>query len=290
MQRAHDLDVLTDYARIAFQLDMISLTRLAAFLQQNHILIARLYALVGQVDALLAVASVRASLPSYALPEWSTAPLVEAEGLAHPLLSHPVTNDMRWTENSLITGSNASGKSTFVKALAINAILAQTIFTCWAKRFLMPRAQVMSSMALRDHLKGGDSYFIVEIKSLRRILSALRNDMVTLCFVDEILRGTNTVERIASSTSLLRYLETQNALCIAATHDIELTQLLQGYRQYHFREEMSPQGMAFPYRLMDGPSATRNAIRLLEQMHFPKEVTASADQMAEAFDATGKWA
>ncbi len=69
----------------------------------------------------------------------------------------------------LITGSNASGKSTFVKAVALNAILAQSICTCWAETFSMPRAQVMSSMALRDDVQGGDSYFIVEIKSLKRL-------------------------------------------------------------------------------------------------------------------------
>lgn len=268
---------------------MISLTRLVSFIMRNTSLVIHLYSLVGELDACVAIASVRASLSGYAVPEFISEPRVSAENIAHPLLKNPVRNSMDWRENAMITGSNASGKSTFVKVLALNAIFAQSICTCWADRFSMPRAQVMSSMALRDDVQGGDSYFIVEIKSLKRILTALRDDRVTLCFIDEILRGTNTIERIASSTALLRYLESQNVLCLAATHDVELTQLLTQYRQYHFREDMTPQGMTFSYHLMDGACDTRNAIRLLEQMEFPSQVTASADELAAGFDKTGKW-
>ncbi len=290
MQKVNDFDFITDYIRITFQLDMISLIRLTAFVQQKQQLVCRLYALVGELDAAIAIASVRASLPGYVLPEFRPALKVEAQGLIHPMVKDPVLNTLLWDKNALVTGSNASGKSTFIKALALNAIFAQTICTCWAQRFVMPRANVMSSMALRDDVQGGDSYFIVEIKSLRRILSTLNEQRPTLCFVDEILRGTNTVERIATSTSLLTYLDGKNALCIAATHDIELTELLKdSYRQYHFREEITPAGMVFSYKLMDGPCRTRNAIRLLEQMDFPKGIIASADQMAAAFAATGQW-
>lgn len=129
----------------------------------------------------------------------------------------------------------------------------------------------------------------MEIKSLRRIIKGLSDDYPTLCFIDEVLRGTNTVERIASSTALLRYFEERSVLCFAATHDIELTTLLSSYAQYHFREEMSPSGMYFSYRLMQGPSRTRNAIQLLEQLEFPQEVTDAARSLAAGFDKTGQW-
>jgi hypothetical protein len=280
MQRVNEFDFITDYLRIAFQLDMISLIRLGGFIKKHADDAARIYLLVGEIDACIALASVRKSLPRYAVPEFWGGKHVLAEGVAHPLIKNPVLNTMDWNRNVLVTGSNASGKSTFVKAIALNAVLAQSIFTCWAERFRMPRAQVLSSMAIRDNVQGGESYFIVEIKSLKRILSALREDQPTLCFIDEILRGTNTVERIAASVSLLSYLNGQNALCIAATHDIELTRLLPDYRQVHFREEITPQGMVFPYKLCEGVSDTRNAIRLLEQMGFPKRVIEDADSMA----------
>jgi len=280
MQRVNDFDFITDYLRIALQLDMISLIRLSDFCKKHADEVWRLYRLVGEMDACIAVASVRKSLDHYAVPAFTAEKRVLAEGVWHPLIKDPVLNTMDWRGNVLVTGSNASGKSTFVKSVALNALLAQSIMTCFAQQFSMPRAQVMSSMALRDNVQGGESYFIVEIKSLKRILSALRQDVPTLCFIDEILRGTNTAERIAASHALLAYMETQNALCIAATHDMELTKLLQDYRQVHFREEITPQGMVFPYKLFEGVSDTRNAIRLLEQMGFPAEVITAADAMA----------
>jgi len=280
MQRVADYDFITDYLRIAFQPDMIALCRLSEFIKKHAAEIMRVYQLVGELDACIAVASVRETVKVYAVPKFWGQRRVEIKGAAHPLLKNPVTNDADWRKNMLVTGSNASGKSTFVKAVAVNLILAQSVCTCWAKSVRMPRAQVITSMAIRDNVQGGESYFIVEIKSLKRILTALRGDVLTLCFIDEILRGTNTVERIAASTALLTYIGAQNALCIAATHDMELTKLLPDYRQVHFREEITPRGMVFPYRLMEGVSDTRNAIRLLEQMGFPEQVIEDADCMA----------
>lgn len=280
MQPVTEYDFITDYIRIALQPDMIALCRMSEFIKKHAAEILRVYQLVGELDACVAAASVRQTLPHYAVPEFWMEKRVEIKGAAHPLLKNPVANDLDWKRNALITGSNASGKSTFVKAVAVNLILAQSVSTCWAESLNMPRAQVITSMAIRDNVQGGESYFIVEIKSLKRILSALRPDVLTLCFIDEILRGTNTVERIAASKALLTYIAGQNALCVAATHDIELTKLLPQYRQLHFREEITPQGMVFPYRVMDGVSDTRNAIRLLEQMGFPAEVIRDADELA----------
>ena len=282
MQRVSDIDFITDYLRIALQLDMITLSRISGFMARHAQPVSRLYFLVGEIDACISVASIRKALDVYAVPEFWRETRVQTEGLAHPLLRDAVRNGIDWRENILVTGSNASGKSTFIKAIAVNAVLAQTVMTCWAERFQMPRAQIVSSMAIRDNVQGGESYFIVEIKSLKRILAVVRKDMPTLIFIDEILRGTNTVERIAASTALLTYISEQNTLCIAATHDLELTKLLPAYRQVHFREEIAPEGMAFPYKLFEGVSDTRNAIRLLSQMGFPAEVIEAADKMASA--------
>lgn len=289
MTKVNHADFLTDYLRIAFMLDMICLTRLAAFITKHQDEVLELYHLVGEIDALISLASLRKSLPHYCVPVFHEEKAVRAVDVAHPLLKEPVTNSVHWTRNLLITGSNASGKSTFTKAIAQNAILAQTIMTCYASEFALPRAFVMSAMAVRDQITDGDSYFVVEIKSLRRILSAISQERFLLCFIDEILRGTNTIERIASSAALLSYLNSQPVLCMAATHDIELTQLLSDYQQFHFREEMTDKGMVFPYRLMEGPSTTRNAIRLLEMMDFPASVTKRADNLAAHFTDTGSW-
>jgi len=237
-----------------------------------------IYTTLGEIDMAIAVLSFRKSLPEYCLPVFHTQRGFAFENIAHPLIVNPVTNTHQMNHNSLITGSNASGKSTFIKTLAINGILAQTINTCTAKYFALRFSHIMTSMALRDDLMGGESYFIVEIKSLKSILDVVAKYPCT-CFIDEILRGTNTTERIAASASILTALMDKDCLCIAASHDIELTSMT-GYDNYHFRETVTDGGVIFDYTIKDGPSTTRNAIKLLEFMGFDKNIVNNANRLA----------
>ena len=154
--------------------------------------------------------------------------------------------------------------------------------------------RIYSSMSLQDDLESGDSYYMVEVKSIRRILEkvreAARDKKHVLCFVDEVLRGTNTVERIAASTQILKALAGGNALCFAATHDLELTKLLGGiYDNYHFEEEIAEEDIFFPYRLKEGPAVSRNAIALLKVLGYEENLVKDAEAMAETFLCTGKW-
>ena len=146
-------------------------------------------------------------------------------------------------------------------------------------------------MALKDDIVSGESYYIVEIKSLKRILDAAAHRKGTiLCFVDEVLRGTNTVERIAASTQILRSLGHSGILCFAATHDIELTELLQGeFDNYHFEEDVREGDVYFNYRLKEGKATTRNAIKLLELMGYEPGVIEKASAQAEYFLDYGVW-
>ena len=191
----------------------------------------------------------------------------------------------------MITGSNASGKSTFLKTIAINSLLAQTIHTALADSFQTGLFRICSSMALRDDIVSGDSYYMVEIKALKRIMDELKRDgRPVLCFVDEVLRGTNTVERIAASAQILESLAAENCLCFAATHDIELTHLLQrDYKNHHFEEEIRYDDILFSYKIMDGRAVTRNAIRLLGIMGYEDQIVRRAEKMAEDFIACGSW-
>ena len=154
----------------------------------------------------------------------------------------------------------------------------------------------MTSMALRDDLEGGESYYIVEIKSLKRILDVARQheeDTGTnpvLCFVDEVLRGTNTVERIAASTKILQSLHRPGVLCFAATHDIELTELLaECYDNYHFEEEIEEGDILFNYVLRTGKAVSRNAIRLLGIIGYEEAIIEEAEGLASHFLNTGSW-
>src|SRR5699024_1649134 len=108
---------------------------------------------------------------------------MEVEDLYHPLIQEAVANSMYAEGGTLVTGSNASGKSTFLKNIAVNAILAQTIVTCTCSSYHAPFFRVMTSMALRDDLSGGESYFIVEIKSLKRILDESKKKVPLLCII-----------------------------------------------------------------------------------------------------------
>ena len=200
-------------------------------------------------------------------------------------------NSIRTERGVLVTGSNASGKSTFLKTVALGAVFAQTICTVPAKSFSAPFCRVMSSMSLRDDLSGGESYFMAEIRALKRILDACaKGETKVLCFVDEVLRGTNTVERIAASSRILQSLSGKGVLCFAATHDIELTHLLEDvYENYHFEETIEEGDISFNYLLKEGRAQSRNAIRLLEVMGYDERVIKEAEVMAERFMECGEW-
>lgn len=199
------------------------------------------------------------------------------EDLYHPLIRKPVENSLDLEKGCLITGSNASGKSTFIKAAALNAVLAQSINTCAARSFCMPPAQVITSMAVKDDLEAGESYFIREIRYLKRILDSLRDDRMTVCAIDEILRGTNTGERIRASRAILEYLADKNCIALVASHDKELTELLkEQYENYHFSEVIGEEDIYFSYKIQKGPATSQNAVKLLELTGFPEKIIRAA--------------
>jgi DNA mismatch repair ATPase MutS len=229
-------------------------------------------------------------LNSYGIPEFTKEKQFVAEELVHPFLEKPVPATIQTKKSVLITGSNASGKSTFIKSAAINAVLAQTIYTVCAKSYRASFFKVYTSMALTDNLFGNESYYIVEIKSLKRILDAAKDEVPVLCFVDEVLRGTNTVERIAASSRILHTIANSNALMFAATHDIELTYMLEEcFTNYHFEEQISNDTISFDYRLKEGRATTQNAISLLGMLGYPEDIIHKSRMSASYFIENGEW-
>lgn len=306
------LEIVFDYIRMAFHVDLIMFNRMLRILREQIGAVDRMATGMGRLETAIAVGAWRTDLEKrgsgFCVPELASEEEAEeqAEGNSerevqlnynmqegyHPLLSKPVKNSIAVEKGVLLTGSNASGKSTFLKTCAINAVLAQTIHTCTASSYKAVPFRIFSSMALRDDIESGDSYYIVEIKALKRILEAAgQKGCPVLCFVDEVLRGTNTVERIAASTQILKSLKKDNVLCFAATHDIELTDLLeQEYQNFHFEEEVRDGDIFFQYRLLDGKATSRNAIRLLEIIGYDEDIISNADTMAKEFLKNGTWA
>lgn len=283
-------DFITEYVRMFFMLDFLAYNRLVAAVAAHREECMALYRCVGFVDAAISVASFRAGLKRFCVPEFKDDGAYTAQGLVHPLLGSPVPNSVTLTKSAVVTGSNASGKSTFIKAMAVNAILAQTIHTCTAEKLSFPRSLVVTSMAVSDSLDSGESYYIAEIKSLLRICDNLNKGRRCLCFIDEILKGTNTVERIAASSAVMDYLRSKNCLAVIATHDSELTEIVGSeFDNFHFQEHVDDTGVHFDYTLRPGRATTTNAIRLLKTMGFPPEITQNASSLASGFQNNRSW-
>lgn len=286
------LDVIMDYIRMAFHVDLIKFNSMLAELNRHLEDVDVLVEQVGRIETSIVIANYRKSLhDGWCRPQFQESGELALEDCYHPLITNPVKNSIITSRGVLLTGSNASGKSTFLKTVALNVILAETIYTCSADKYHSPYFHVYSSMSLKDDIESGESYYIVEIRSLKRILDAAgESQHKVLCFVDEVLRGTNTVERIAASAQILKSLSGSNLLCFAATHDIELTDLLQqDYENYHFEEDIRDGDVYFNYKLLNGKATTRNAIKLLEIMGYKAEIIEKASRQAQKFVETGIW-
>ena len=263
-------------------------------LWRNHDDLFRIHECLGKIDAAIAVASYMKSLPLCCRPvlDFSTdsPAFINASRMVHPMLAEPVANDLDASGPLLITGSNASGKSTYIKTAIMCAIMAQSIGVCTAASYSARAFRTYSSMAVADDLVAGESYYIAEVRSLKRIFDAAESGTPVLAVIDEVLRGTNTVERIAASAEVLRALYEKGVLCLAATHDIELCALLkEKYALYHFEETVTSEAMTFDYMIKPGPAGTRNAINLLKLMGFEDEIVRRAHKRADTYLETGVW-
>lgn len=292
------VEIFMEYLRMLFHIDLIKFNSMIKLTIKKLDKIDRIYELMGYIESACAVAFYRAHFNDYygyyCKPEFvENKKGLKTEEIYHPLLDKPVSNTIDEEKCVLLTGSNASGKSTFLKTIGLNAILAQTIYTCSAKKYEIKRCKVYSSMSLRDDLENNESYYIVEIKALKRIIDAANSGEQIICFVDEVLRGTNTVERVSASTEILKSFAVDKAgkvLCYAATHDIELTHLLEEwYGNYHFEEQIVDDDVLFNYELNKGRATSRNAISLLKVMGYDEEIIKAARARADRFTETGKY-
>lgn len=278
------IDVIMDYIRMIFHVDLIKFNSMKNKAAAHEGEIQSLYDTLGEIELALCIMQFRKEAGTFCRPSFSEHTRFHATDMTHPLVEDAVANSIEVKRPVLLTGSNASGKSTFLKMVAINQIFAQTIDTCLAASLKTRFYKVISSMALTDNILGKESYFIVEIKSLKRIFDALEETVPVMAFVDEVLRGTNTAERIAASGEILKKLSHENALVFAATHDIELTKLLSDdMDNYHFSETVREDQVLFDYQLKEGPAKSRNAIRLLRAYGFDPEIVEAAEQKALRF-------
>ena len=273
--------ILWDYIAGITLYDVVAFYRIQKTLRACQKEAMQLYTFAGEIDMEIAIASFRKSLPQWCCPSLQSDGGICVEEICHPLMADAIPNDFVLKKGVVLTGANASGKSTFMKAVAINVILAQTIDTCVAKNMKMPAIKVMTSMALRDDVLEGESYYMREIKYLKRMLDELNTGEPVLFVIDEILKGTNTRERLAASNAILSYMAQKQGFFLIATHDLELVYALESqYDTYYFDSQVHGKDIVFPYKIRRGIVGKTNAIDLMELLDFPEEITGQARREA----------
>lgn len=284
-----ELEVIMESLFAMLLLPFVSYQAVIKVFVKNQEALWQVWSLLGKYEAACAILNYR-TLYAHCIPEEQQEAGIQGTEVYHPLVKNPVKNPLSSQKTTLITGSNASGKSTYIKSVAINCLLAQTINTALAETFAYKRGNVRTSMGVSDNLFAGDSYFMAEIKSLKSMLKEVENHEFTYCFIDEILRGTNTIERISASVNTIQWLSHKKCLLFVATHDVELPIILaETCDNIYFSETVDEEGFYFDYQLKKGINKERNAIKLLDFLGFPKEITDQSKADIYYFEGEHTW-
>jgi hypothetical protein len=290
------MGLVFEYLNVLLFLDANALYFGARELRARASELGRVLDAVGTVDAAISTASYRAGTPGWTRPVF-TAPgtPLEISGVRHPLLDGAVPNSIALGPpyGVIVTGSNMSGKSTFLRTLGVTAVLAEAINTCIAERYQSPPLAVRSCIGRSDDPSTGRSYYLMEVDLVLDLVRAARSGTPHLLLFDELFRGTNAVERIAAGEAILAALvpgrpgpSATGTIVVAATHDQELVDLLADrYDAFHFTDRVDQTGLAFDYRLNRGPATSRNAIALLEMRGAPPDIVARALARSAFLDA-----
>lgn len=286
------ISILGDYIRMLTHIDLIFFNSIMKEMKASRDIIDKTIGMIGRLDMYVSVAYYRSSLEEYCVPEFDNElGSIIAKDVYHPLLNNPVKNNYDSKKSVIITGSNASGKSTFLKTIALNTLLAQTINTVCASAYKAPLYRLYTALRMKDSIANSESYYMAEIRSIKRIMdSASTYGNTVLTMVDEILKGTNTTERIAAGASILKKMNELGIYVMAATHDLELAYLLDSiYNNYHFKEEMTDKDVSFTYVIYEGVAKSRNAIKLLKIMGYDDDISDLAEVLARRREKEGAW-
>lgn len=268
-----------EYVKIQFLIEPILVFNVLKHLNEKRNEIRTLFDYCGRIDCAISIASLRAGLTNFCKPVISEENIgIRATNIYHPLVPNCVTNDISTGDRSiLLTGSNMSGKSTFIRSISINTLFAQTINTCFATEFRIPPLRLYSTIRISDDVMNGRSYYFQEVLAIRKLVTASQNESSCLFCLDEIFKGTNTVERIAAAKAVLSRISMNGNIVFVSTHDIELAGLLsEKYDLYHFREDVEDGAVHFDFKLKPGFLKTRNAIRILQINGYPDDLIREA--------------
>jgi len=231
---------------------------------------------MGEMELLNSLATFHFNHPGFIFPECTEDRLlIQAKGMGHPLMDEAVAvvNDISIGEPAklhLITGSNMSGKSTFLRTLGLNIVLAQLGAPVFAQTFVFRPVRVLTSFHHIDSLDESTSYFYAELKCLQGIIASLQEPTPALVLLDEVMRGTNSKDKHDGTALLIKKILNYLCLTLIATHDTELGVLAEGHtgdiENFCFESELSDKGLVFDFTMGKGVAQTKNATYLMQQM------------------------
>lgn len=238
-------------------------------------LVASWLTALGEMEALLSLAGFAYENPEFVWPEWvdGPSPFLDGEALRHPLLdpARAVPNSLALSPADplvLISGSNMSGKSTFLRTLGLAVVMAHAGAPVAARRLRLSRLAVGASISTHDSLQEGASRFFAEISRLRDILALAESGQPVLYLLDELLSGTNSRDRRIGAEGILRGLRERGAIGLVTTHDLALAEVSQS-RQMHFSDSLRDGKIHFDYRMKPGVVPGSNALALMHALGLP---------------------
>ena len=267
--------LIIELLKIQFMIEYIIFYSFVDSISKEKESIDKLFQFIGEIDSAISVASLKSDKLESCEPKFTSKKQIYTKEITHPLIENCIANNMNLSNKSLLlTGSNMSGKTTFIRTIAINSILAQTLNVCFAKEYSAPFMKVYSSIRITDDLLEDTSYYLKEVLTIKELIEASKDKNPCLFVLDEIFKGTNTIERISGGKAILSFLNRKNHIVIVSTHDIELTDLLvkENYELFHFNELINNEELIFDHKLKEGKLNSRNAIKILELYKYPDEI------------------
>ncbi len=257
------LSLLIDYFRIFFAFELYSFKKVEKSVLKNQNDIRNIYLYIGYLDCLVNNLHIMEEY-GCCYSEIRNEMKIDFKNLRHPLVKNSQGQSKCINKNLIVTGLNMSGKTTFMKSVGINQILATSFGFCFADSFSTSIKDVLSSICINDSLLNGKSRYYAEAERLIKTKKILQ-DHTCLCLVDEILSGTNSEERIEGATRILEDFAVYDSILIAATHDLLIAQNLSGsYEPVYFDGEIENDRIIFDYEIKDGIVSKKNGLLILK--------------------------
>jgi hypothetical protein len=277
---------VAEIIKIMFNVEYLMFYSFMKSINKEQKSIEDMFLFLGEIDAAISTASLKSGNLKICTPTFNDKNEFFTQEIYHPLIEDCIANNFNLSAKSmLLTGSNMSGKTTFIRTVAVNSLLAQTLHICFANVYSAPFYKLYSSIRITDDLLDNTSYYLQEVLNVKELITVSKDNSPCLFVLDEIFKGTNTVERISGGKAILSYLNQEKHTVLVSTHDIELTEFLEkdNYELFHFSECIENNELFFDHTLKSGKLTTRNAIKILELYDYPSVIITNAKEIEHTY-------